>query len=552
MLHAVAAAGVLTVSEIFGPTLQGEGPTAGRRAGFLRLGRCNLACSWCVAADTPVFMADRSVKAIADISIGDKVLSYRKRQYETAEVLAHTTRHVHETVLVRAGDSMVQCTPDHVFATPHQVDGRRRSTASQLEGRHVRSARFSAWEPDASVRTDEWWRGWCAGLIVGDGHVGRSASSPQDKVWLRVTDRELADALCAYVRRHGARCTVREAKRRTVSGKTVWSVAYSLARSPWILQLPTTTDGIRGWLAGFFDAEGSVGRGQATLTQYSPKTLDRAAQMLFGLGIAFHREDHVITLNGAQNVDRFMDLCRPVLDRKRLKQRMDDKRQLMAVRVEEVKPAGSATVHNLTTTSGFFFADGLLVEQCDTPYSWQWDQYDPSTELSERTADDVLAELDAMRIERLVITGGEPLLQQQRLVGLLQATASRHWQVEIETNGTIAPLLPKDLVTQWNVSPKLANSGMPLDRRYRPDVLRAFEATGRAVFKFVATDPSDLDDIQTIVDSCGLTEVWVMPEGTDSATVTERLVALAPGVIDRGWNLTPRLHILIWADRRGV
>lgn len=40
----------LPVSEVFGPTLQGEGPHAGRRSFFIRLGGCNLSCSWC---DTP-------------------------------------------------------------------------------------------------------------------------------------------------------------------------------------------------------------------------------------------------------------------------------------------------------------------------------------------------------------------------------------------------------------------------------------------------------------------------------------------------------------------
>lgn len=40
----------LSVSEIFGPTIQGEGPSAGQRCGFVRLGLCNLNCSWC---DTP-------------------------------------------------------------------------------------------------------------------------------------------------------------------------------------------------------------------------------------------------------------------------------------------------------------------------------------------------------------------------------------------------------------------------------------------------------------------------------------------------------------------
>ncbi|MBV8295286.1 MAG: hypothetical protein JO085_00490 [Acidimicrobiia bacterium] len=108
------------------------------------------------------------------------------------------------------------------------------------------------------------------------------------------------------------------------------------------------------------------------------------------------------------------------------------------------------------------------------------------------------------------------------------------------------------LVDQWNVSPKLANSGNALERRYKPDVLRRFEASGRAVFKFVVCEPVDLDEVDAIVRQCGLTNVWIMPEGTDAATLERRSTALADDVVKRGWNLTTRLHILLWGDKRGV
>jgi 7-cyano-7-deazaguanosine (preQ0) biosynthesis protein QueE len=44
--------GQLLFSELFGPTIQGEGPSAGRPAVFLRVGACNLACRWCDTAYT--------------------------------------------------------------------------------------------------------------------------------------------------------------------------------------------------------------------------------------------------------------------------------------------------------------------------------------------------------------------------------------------------------------------------------------------------------------------------------------------------------------------
>jgi organic radical activating enzyme len=160
-----------------------------------------------------------------------------------------------------------------------------------------------------------------------------------------------------------------------------------------------------------------------------------------------------------------------------------------------------------------------------------------------------------MDVELVVVTGGEPLLQQSHLPPLLVPLRAAGVEVEVETAGVLAPdPAIVELVTRFNVSPKLASSGNDLERRHRPDVLRAFVATGRAAFKFVAVDERDLDEIQGIVDECGLPRgtVWVMPEGTDAATIVDRSRALIDPVLARGWNLTTRLHVLLWGDRRGV
>lgn len=190
---------------------------------------------------------------------------------------------------------------------------------------------------------------------------------------------------------------------------------------------------------------------------------------------------------------------------------------------------------------------------CDTPYTWRWSDHDPAVELTSRSVAEIVAEIEAMGVPLVVVTGGEPLVQQARLVPLLRSLRDGGWAVEVETAGTIAPA-PQvvDLVTRFNVSPKLANSGNPIARRYRPEVLRAFESTGRTTFKFVAVEPSDLDEIAGMVDACGLSNVWVMPEATDAGTLVERSRALAEHVSARGWNFTTRLQVLLWGNRRGV
>jgi 7-cyano-7-deazaguanosine (preQ0) biosynthesis protein QueE len=189
---------------------------------------------------------------------------------------------------------------------------------------------------------------------------------------------------------------------------------------------------------------------------------------------------------------------------------------------------------------------------CDTPFTWDWERFDPAVELHERSVDDVVAQVDAMGVDRVVVTGGEPLLQQRRLQPFLVAAHHRGWAVEVETNGTLAPTgTTTRLVERFNVSPKLANSGVVEGKRIVPEALHALQATGKAAFKFVATGPGDLDEIQAIVDAHGLAPVWVMPEGTTPDAVIETARRMADAVVARGWSLTTRLHVLLWGDERG-
>lgn len=193
----------------------------------------------------------------------------------------------------------------------------------------------------------------------------------------------------------------------------------------------------------------------------------------------------------------------------------------------------------------------LTCRFCDTPYTWDWSRYRPDAEATRRTPAYLAGWALAQPARLVVITGGEPLIQQAALTPLAHRLAHAGRQIEIETNGTIAPL-PElaDLVSQFNVSPKLSGSGMPAATRLVPAALAALAATGKAIFKFVICRAQELQEVAVLEAEHGLRPVWVMPEGTSEQAVLQGMRALADEALARNWSLSGRIQVLLWGDER--
>jgi len=209
----------------------------------------------------------------------------------------------------------------------------------------------------------------------------------------------------------------------------------------------------------------------------------------------------------------------------------------------------------------------LACHWCDTAYTWRFtgdNRPHRDTIAFERGANqitldeaDVADRIAAFGVPRLVVTGGEPLLQAPALARMIahlrERVAALH--VEIETNGTVAPGLALDaLIDQYNVSPKLAHSGNPASLALIPERLVAWAADPRALFKFVIATPQDLDEVRALANAYAIApeRLFVMPEGTDSATLRARARWLAEAAMQAGWRFTDRLHIHLYGDTRGT
>lgn len=129
------------------------------------------------------------------------------------------------------------------------------------------------------------------------------------------------------------------------------------------------------------------------------------------------------------------------------------------------------------------------------------------------------------------------------------------WFLEVETSGTVPPGSLVGLIDRFNVSPKLANSGVTQRARIRLAVLNTFAELPSASFKFVARTLEDLDEAARMLDELDErvhpSRVMVMAEGTQPQQILERSRGLVEAVVARGWGMTPRWHTLLWGDERG-
>lgn len=205
----------------------------------------------------------------------------------------------------------------------------------------------------------------------------------------------------------------------------------------------------------------------------------------------------------------------------------------------------------------------LACKWCDTAYTWHFDgdnhahrdgaTFDRRANQVTLSVADTAERITALDQKRLVITGGEPMLQAGALAQLLEYLPDM--QVEIETNGTIAAPARLDIrIDQYNVSPKLSHSGNHARQALVSTVLDAYASDPRAFFKFVVASEKDVAEVVALQRQYRFKpgHVFLMPEGTDSTILRERMEWISPLCLEHGFRLSDRLHIHLYGDTRGT
>jgi len=209
----------------------------------------------------------------------------------------------------------------------------------------------------------------------------------------------------------------------------------------------------------------------------------------------------------------------------------------------------------LAGTPSFFVRTSgcnLRCAWCDTPYaSWR-------PEGARVSVDELVGRAVAAHCRHVVVTGGEPLLQRE-IGTLTRALANGGHHITIETAGTLAPAFTCDLLS---VSPKTANSDPVGAWATRHRARRTALAPLRLLLarhpehqlKFVVRGEDDMAEILALVASLQVERerVLLMPEGRTAVEVAAHAPAVAALCLAHGFRFSPRLHMDLFAGRRGA
>lgn len=245
----------------------------------------------------------------------------------------------------------------------------------------------------------------------------------------------------------------------------------------------------------------------------------------------------------------------------------------IAIRKDEIRLSGDGYFYTLQGEGPTLGYPALFVRLhhcnlactwCDAYYTWDKDSPEFWTESWATNFDDLANTiencwplLDNLGERRVVWTGGEPLMQKNQIdevmIRLWHNYHIPFWHPEVETNGTIMPTASQLENFQFNVSPKLLNSGNSIRKSIKPKVLQALNKAN-STFKFVCRDEQDLVDIESCyAHYIDYNKIIIMPEGVTEAEITPNARALAEPCKARGLRMTPRFQAIAFdGAKRGV
>ena len=353
---------------------------------------CETACVYCSSGDTPVLMFDGRTRPISDLRVGDEIYGTSRlggcRRYVRSRVLAHWSVIKPAYLTTLEDGTKLVTSADHRFLTnrgwKHVTGtewGRGRRPHLTPSNRLMGTGGFA----QGATADSDYRRGYLCGIIRGNGLLGEYRYSREGRghgnqyrfrlalcdlealVRARhyLLDFDVSTRGSAFQAAAGARHAMHAI--RTHSVTSVQSIRDLIA---WPSDATSTWSA--GFLAGIFDAEGSLGQSALRIANTEPQIIDCIRRCLRDFHFKFVLEhshfetrniDYVRVTGGLKEHLRFLHIFNPAISRK-----FDIEGRALKTRarlgVETIQPLQTMRLYDITTETGDFISNGVVSHNC--------------------------------------------------------------------------------------------------------------------------------------------------------------------------------------------
>lgn len=225
-----------------------------------------------------------------------------------------------------------------------------------------------------------------------------------------------------------------------------------------------------------------------------------------------------------------------------------------------------------------FFGCNYTCSFCDSKFTWARDE-DGNTPSGQQGISyniaslrnlfirDHLKSVTSQVVKNIVFTGGEPLIHQKQIASFINEIPYDDASYEFETNGvieltkdflfTLAKVPNKSRNILFNISPKTQFfNEYPGDKKILQDNIKYLHVLGLPyILKFVDevhNREQILDFVKSVRNYVCSSQIYVMPECTTREEHIAKFEKTLEFCETNGYNFSPRLHILLWDNKKGV
>ncbi|EAW34680.1 LAGLIDADG family homing endonuclease [Lyngbya sp. PCC 8106] len=350
---------------------------------------CLHGCTFCLVPETLILYSDLTWRKLEHAKVGDVLLGfdenptshvYRFFRKSTIEAIQWSKQEATK-IVTDAGE--VIATSNHGWLN---CRGKWLSTQNLTTVSQDRKDGFSTIKSIGLANhfavTDDYKLGYIAGMTEGDGtfrfdpnEIYKGDYTPYWRVAL--CDFEPLERLVEYLLEFDISVSVRpyykgndnhrEAKKVETRSQAQCEKLFNLLAAPL-----DTVEYHRGFISGFFDAEGSFNQ-SLRLSQKILPVLHRVQKYAKSFGFSFQLEKYenccfsLRLLGGFSEVVRFFSTFCPAITRKSEKMIGGALKGIKAAKVIDKIPMGLVDVVDIQTSTHTFFANGLATHNCYVP-----------------------------------------------------------------------------------------------------------------------------------------------------------------------------------------